>query len=101
MVVLINEERMSINKSTGSRKRSEEGNKKKRNSNNADSGITRSSLSNNNFPKIDPNIFLVNSKPSKKILKNQKKEKWVKRNIIAQNRFGRQQLVDSDFNYAH
>lgn len=89
-------------KSTGSRKRSEEGNKKKRNSNHGDSGVTRSSLSNSNFPKIDPNIFLVNSKASKKNLKkNQKKEKWVKRNIIAQNRFGRQQLVDSDLNYAH
>ena len=84
-------------RSTGSRKRSEEGNKKKKKGNHVDSGITRSSCSNSNFPKIDPNVFLINQKASKKNLwKNAKKEKWVKRNIIAQNRLGRQKVAGDE-----
>lgn len=48
-------------RSTGSRKRSEERNKKKK-STHVDSGIIKSSCSNSNFPKIDPNVFLNNGK---------------------------------------
>jgi hypothetical protein len=81
-------------RSTGSRKRSEEGTKKKKKSAHVDSGIIKNSCSNSNFPKIDPNVFLMNGKSSKKNLrKNVKKEKWMKRNIIAQNRLGRRKII--------
>ena len=90
-------------KSTGSRKRSEEGHKKKKKTN-GDGAITRSSCSNSNFPKIDPNIFISNHKASKKnINKNKqgnKKEKLAKRNIIAQNRLGRRKVVGMDISYS-
>jgi hypothetical protein len=81
-------------RSTGSRKRSEEGNKKKKKNPHIDSGIIRSSCSNSNFPKIDPNVFLPNPKASKKNLKkNGKKEKSTKRNLIGQNRLGRRKVL--------
>ena len=56
----------------------------------------------NNFPNINQDAPFGNLKDSKKNIKKSRfKNKGINRNIIAQNRIGRQQLVSADNSFAN